>query len=99
MIVAHARHVREPPLREIVGIHSRDAVANARAHADAAAALIGAHVTGVISVDDTTGQSPQPYYLGDALAQYAGAVAPIPVKHGTQQVAATVVVMFSYAAD
>ena len=79
----------------------RDAVANARAHAEAAAALIGAHVTGVISVDDTTGQSPQPYYYGNALAQYAvgDAVAPIPVKHGTQQVAATVVVVFSYAAD
>ena len=31
-------------------------MANARAHAEAAAELIGAHVTGVISVDDTAGQ-------------------------------------------
>src|SRR5207253_1662658 len=30
LIVAHARHIGEPALREIVGIHSRDAVANAR---------------------------------------------------------------------
>jgi uncharacterized protein len=77
----------------------REAVANARAHADAAAALIGAHVTGVISVDDTT-QPAQPYY--DRTLEFsaaAGAVAPIPVKHGTQQVSAMVVVMFSYAPD
>jgi uncharacterized protein YggE len=78
----------------------RDAVANARAHADATAALIGAHVTGVISVDDTTGQSqPYPYYGMGLYSAADGAVAPIPVKHGTQQVAATVVVVFSYAAD
>jgi uncharacterized protein YggE len=79
----------------------RDAVTNARAHADAAAALIGAHVTGVISVDDTTGQSPEPYYYGRMamLAAAPDAVVPIPVERGTQQVAATVTVVFSYATD
>lgn len=78
----------------------RDAVTNARAHADAAAALIGAHVTGVISVDDTTGQSPEPYYYGRmAFSADAAGVAPMPVERGTQQVAATVTVVFSYATD
>jgi uncharacterized protein YggE len=77
----------------------RDAVANARAHADAAAALIGAHVTGVISVDDTTGQSPQPYYGWQAMSAAAGAVAPMPIQHGSQPVSATVTVVFSYATD
>jgi uncharacterized protein YggE len=78
----------------------RDAVANARAHADAAAALIGAHVTGVISVDDTTGQSPEPYYYGRmSFSADAAGVAPMPVERGTQQVAATVTVVFSYATD
>jgi uncharacterized protein YggE len=77
----------------------RDAVANARAHADAAAALIGAHVTGVISVDDTTSQSPEPYYYGKMALAATDAVGPIPVENGTQQVAATVTVVFSYATD
>jgi uncharacterized protein len=78
----------------------RDAVANARAHADAAAALIGAHVTGVISVDDTTGQSPEPYYYGrTAFAAALDAVEPMPVEHGSQPVSATVTVVFSYATD
>jgi uncharacterized protein YggE len=78
----------------------RDAVTNARAHADAAAALIGAHVTGVISVDDTTGQSPEPYYYyGAAVLDAARAVGPMPVEHGTQPVSATVTVVFSYATD
>jgi len=78
----------------------RDAVANARAHADAAASLIGAHVTGVISVDDTTGQSPQPYFYGwQAMLAAPDAVAPMPIRHGTQPVSATVTVVFSYAAD
>jgi uncharacterized protein YggE len=78
----------------------RDAVTNARAHADAAAALIGAQVTGVISVDDTTGQSAEPYYYGKVMFAAAGdAVGPMPVEHGTQPVSATVTVVFSYATD
>jgi uncharacterized protein YggE len=77
----------------------RDAVTNARAHADAAAALIGAHVTGVVSVDDTTSQSAQPYYYGAALLDAAHAVGPMPVEHGRQPVSATVTVVFSYATD
>jgi uncharacterized protein YggE len=77
----------------------RDAVTNARAHADAAAALIGAHVTGVISVDDTTGQSAEPYYYGKMAFGAVDAVGPMPVEQGTQPVSATVTVVFSYATD
>jgi uncharacterized protein YggE len=77
----------------------RDAVTNARAHADAAAALIGAQVTGVISVDDTTGQSAEPYYYGKQAFAVTDAVGPMPVEHGTQPVSATVTVVFSYATD
>src|SRR5436190_10224154 len=40
----------------------RSAMADARAHADAAAALIGAHVTGVISVEDPSTGQVQPVY-------------------------------------
>lgn len=77
----------------------RSALANARAHADAAAALIGAHVTGVISIDDTAGQAVQPYYGRAAFGAGADSVQPIPVEHGTQEVAAAVTVVFSYSTD
>jgi uncharacterized protein len=78
----------------------RSAVENARAHADAAAALIQAHVTGVVSIDDTSGQSQDPYY-GRAIfgAAALDSVGSLPVQRGTQPVSATVTVVFSYAAD
>jgi uncharacterized protein YggE len=77
----------------------RSAMADARAHADAAAALIGAHVTGVISIDDTSSQTGPPVY-GAAKEAFSGdMVAPVPVERGTQPVTAAVTVVFSYAAD
>lgn len=74
------------------------AVANARAHADTAAALIGAHVTDVVSIDDSAGQPDQPPYPM-AFRAMDSSVAPVPVEHGLQQVSATVTVVFSYATD
>ncbi|MGN6378258.1 MAG: SIMPL domain-containing protein, partial [Gaiellales bacterium] len=56
----------------------RAAMSNARAHADAAAALIGAHVTGVVSIDDTPAQQPEPFY-GASLNAVAAGVRGIPV--------------------
>jgi uncharacterized protein YggE len=75
----------------------RAAVSNARAHADAAARLIGAQVTGVISVDDTTTPVGQPFYGLQAMAD--AAVAPVPVEHGMQQVSVSVTATFSYSMD
>jgi uncharacterized protein len=75
----------------------RAAVTNARAHADAAAGLVGAHVTGVISVDDSSTPVGQPVYGVQALTD-AG-VAPVPVEHGMQQVSVSVTATFSYAMD
>ena len=72
----------------------RAAVADARAHADAAAALIGDQVTGVISVDDTPTAYPTPIY-GMAL-DGAQAMPVMPVRHGKQQVTVSVEVTFSY---
>jgi uncharacterized protein YggE len=75
----------------------RGAVADARAHADAAAALIGGRVTGVISVDDATGASGQPVYgpAADSLQAF-----PImPVRHGKQEVTVAVTVTFDYTTD
>ena len=72
------------------------AVRDARAKADAAAAVAGLHVTGVVSVDET--QSQPVFY---AQASGAGALdrsaAPVPVQRGTQQVSAQVTVVFSYS--
>ena len=75
----------------------RAAMANARAHADAAAELIGAHVTGVTSVDDTAGQTQEPVYGFGVRSATADSVAPVPTEHGKQPVTATVTVEFSYA--
>ena len=72
----------------------RAAVADARAHADAAAALIGDQVTGVISVDDTPTGYPTPTY-GMALDN-AQAMPVMPVRQGKQQVTVSVEVTFSY---
>lgn len=72
----------------------RAAVADARAHADAAAALIGARVTGVISVDDTSSATTPPVY-GMAAADRLG-VPVMPVRHGKQEVTVSVSVTFSY---
>ncbi len=72
------------------------AVADARAHADAAAALIGAHVTGVISVEDASTAQPVPIY-GTA-ADSLNAVPAMPERQGKQDVTVSVSVTFGYAA-
>jgi uncharacterized protein len=72
------------------------AVRDARAKAEAAAAVAGLHVTGVVSVGETEAQ---PVYYADALAGAAmeKSAAPVPVQRGTQQVSAQVTVVFSYS--
>jgi uncharacterized protein len=75
----------------------RAAMADARAHAEAAAEMIHAHVTGVVSVDDTAGQSEQPIYGYGMRTAATDSVGPVPTEHGTQPVTATVTVEFSYA--
>jgi uncharacterized protein len=75
----------------------RAAIADARTHADAAASLIGARVTGVISVDDASGAPTPPMYaLGTADSLQAFPA--MPVRHGKQEVTVAVEVTFSYAA-
>jgi uncharacterized protein len=75
----------------------RAAVASARAHADAAAALIGAHVTGVVSIDDSGQTFDQPYPM--AFRAAADSVAGVPVERGSQDVTATVTAVFTYATN
>jgi uncharacterized protein YggE len=72
------------------------AVHDARAKADAAAAVAGLHVTGVVSVDETQSQ---PVYYGELSAGAVGtpSAVPVPVQRGTQQVSAQVTVVFSYS--
>jgi uncharacterized protein len=74
----------------------RRAVQDARAKAEAAAALMGVRIAGVVSVDE--GGAGQPYPVGDTagMARSAAATSPPPVQPGTQQVAATVMIVFSY---
>jgi uncharacterized protein YggE len=71
------------------------AVRDARAKADAAAAVAGLHVTGVVSVDETQSQ---PVYYAPGLAGAAErSSSPVPVQRGTQQVSAQVTVVFAYS--
>jgi uncharacterized protein YggE len=72
----------------------RVALADARARADAAAAQMGVHVTGVVSVDDT-GDSTPPQAM-DIAEGAAVPKASVPIQAGTQDVTASVVVVFSY---
>ena len=75
----------------------RAAMASARAHADAAAALIGGRVTGVISVDDASVGSPQPVYALGAMDSVQS-VPVMPVRQGKQEVTVAVTVTFGYEA-
>jgi uncharacterized protein len=74
----------------------RAAIADARSKADAAAAAAGLHVSGVVSVDESQGQP----FFGEnlALGRLDAAPSAVPVKRGTQQVSARVMVVFSYTA-
>ena len=82
----------------------RKAIEDARSKAEAAAAQMGVHVTGVVSVDDQSGGGPiLQYATADmAMKSAAGGSAevaptPVPLNPGTQDVGATVSVVFSYA--
>jgi uncharacterized protein YggE len=76
----------------------RFAVADARAKADAAAAAMGVHVTGVISVSDQAPVQLEPFGVM-AMASGAAVRSPsVPVQTGTQTVTSDVVVVFSYGA-
>jgi hypothetical protein len=73
----------------------RTALGDARAKADAAAAQLGVHVTGVISVDESADSTP-PIAMG--IAEGVAVPKPaVPIEAGTQDVTASIVVVFSYA--
>jgi hypothetical protein len=78
----------------------RQAIEDARAKAEAAAAQIGVKVGGVVSVDDQSGGMPQPMFAADAAkaSGSAGASTPVPISPGTQEIGANVTVVFSYTA-
>jgi uncharacterized protein YggE len=71
----------------------RTALADARAKADAAAAQMGVHVTGVVSVDEASDSTP---YRAIAMDAAAAPQPQVPIETGTQDVTASVVVVFSY---
>jgi uncharacterized protein YggE len=74
----------------------RAAVQNARSHADAAASLVGIHVTGVLSIDDVPVSGGEPIY-GALAAPAQDRTLPVPVRRGLQQVSVTLTVTFAYA--
>jgi uncharacterized protein YggE len=75
----------------------RSAIEDARSKAEAAAAQMGVTVSGVVSVDDQAGSGGGPVMYGAAMAAGAADSAPVPIDPGTQDVVATVSVVFSYA--
>ena len=77
----------------------RKAIEDARSKAEAAAAQMGVKVGGVVSVDDQGGAVPQPLFteaVGKSSADSAAASTPVPISPGTQDVGATVTVVFTY---
>jgi uncharacterized protein YggE len=77
----------------------RQAIEDARAKAEAAAAQMGVKVGGIVSVDDQAGGIQPPVFgfeAQKAAADSAGGVAPVPVEPGTQDVVASVTVVFGY---
>ena len=78
----------------------RQAIEDARAKAEAAAAQMGVKVGGVVSVDDQGGAGPAPMFAAEAQKASAdsGAASPVPVSPGTQEIGATVTVVFTYTA-
>ncbi len=79
----------------------RQAIEDARAKAAAAAAQMGVKVGGVVSVDDQAGGVQPPMFAAEAArasADAAGAApVPVPVEPGTQDVTASVTVVFTYS--
>ncbi len=80
----------------------RQAIEDARAKAEAAAAQIGVKVGGVVSVDDQSGGISPPIFAqaADAAKASGAEVAPaaVPIAPGMQEVGATVTVTFTYTA-
>jgi uncharacterized protein YggE len=79
----------------------RQAIEDARAKAEAAAAQMGVKVGGVVSVDDQAGGISQPMFATADAATASGAEAaptPVPISPGTQEIGATVTVVFTYTA-
>ena len=80
----------------------RQAIEDARAKAEAAAAQMGVKVGGVVSVDDQAGGVSQPLFAAAAdAAKVSGAEAaptPVPIAPGEQEIGATVTVVFTYTA-
>jgi uncharacterized protein YggE len=76
----------------------RQAIEDARAKAEAAAAQMGVKVGGVVSVDDQAGgiQPPMYGFAAEKASADRAAVAPVPIEPGTQDVAANVTVVFTY---
>jgi len=76
----------------------RRALAAARAKADAAAAAMGVHVTGIVSVDESSGGGgPIPMMIkSDAVTADSAASAPPVVLPGTIDVSVMVTVTFAY---
>ncbi len=80
----------------------RKAIEDARSKAEAAASQMGVTVTGVVSVDDQNQGPVMPYGVMYDKAMSAPATGgaptpPVPVNPGTQDIAASVLVVFSYA--
>jgi uncharacterized protein YggE len=79
----------------------RQAIEDARAKAEAAAAQMGVKVGGIVSVDDQAGGVSQPLFdqaAGKASADSAVAPTLVPINPGTQEIGATVTVVFTYTA-
>lgn len=79
----------------------RKAIEDARSKAEAAAAQMGVKVGGVVSVDDSSGGVSPPIFAqagAEAAKASADASAPVPIEPGTQEVGATVTVVFTYSA-
>jgi len=75
----------------------RQAIEDARAKAGAAAAQMGVTVGGIVSVDDQAGGVQPPMFAAQrASADSAGGAVAVPVEPGTQDVVATVTVVFGY---
>lgn len=70
------------------------AMADARAKADAAAAMMGVRVTGIVSVDETGGEQPMVYAARAATEDSAGGA--VPTELGTQDITSTLTVTFQY---
>jgi uncharacterized protein YggE len=73
----------------------RRALQEARGKADAAAAQMGVRITGVVSVDEGPTSTP-PWPVGADQTGPRSATTPPPIQPGSQQVSATVTVVFSY---